>query len=63
MNVEKLTSPEIFESVLRKLTPCKRIGEKTWPALLSGDQSDYVNGTTIYIDGGRTNDPGFIGAG
>jgi glucose 1-dehydrogenase len=67
MNVEKLTSPEIFNSVLLKLIPCKRIGEPddiaqvaVW---LASDQSDYVHGTTIYIDGGMTLDPEFIGAG
>jgi glucose 1-dehydrogenase len=67
MNVEKLTSPEIFDSVLLKLIPCKRIGEPEDVARatvwLASDESDYVNGTTIYIDGGMTNDPGFIGAG
>jgi glucose 1-dehydrogenase len=67
MNVEKLTSPEIFDSVLLKLIPCKRIGEPEDVARatvwLASDASDYVNGTTIYIDGGMTNDPGFIGAG
>jgi glucose 1-dehydrogenase len=67
MNVEKLTSPEIFERVLLKLIPCKRIGEPddvTRAAVwLASDQSDYVHGTTIYIDGGMTLYPGFIGAG
>jgi len=67
MNVEKLTSPEIFDSVLLKLIPCKRIGEPEDVARatiwLASDESDYVNGTTIYVDGGMTNDPGFIGAG
>jgi len=58
MNVEKLTSPEIFDRVLLKLIPCKRIGEPediaqaaVW---LASDQSDYLHGTTIYIDGGMT---------
>ncbi len=67
MNVEKLTSPEMFESQLLKLIPAKRIGEPgdvartaVW---LASDQSDYVYGTTIYIDGGMTLYPGFIGAG
>jgi glucose 1-dehydrogenase len=67
MNVEKLTSPEIFEQVLLKLIPYKRIGEgedvarvAVW---LASDESDYVQGTTIYIDGGMTLYPGFIGAG
>lgn len=67
MNVEKLTTPEMFESSLLKLIPAKRIGEPediaraaVW---LASDQSDYVYGTTIYIDGGMTLYPGFIGAG
>jgi glucose 1-dehydrogenase len=67
MNVEKLTTPEIFQSTLLKLIPAKRIGEPgdvaraaVW---LASDESDYVHGTTIYIDGGMTLYPGFIGAG
>src|ERR1700726_263039 len=47
MNVEKLTSPEVFKSVLLKLIPQKRIGEPediaqtaVW---LASDQSDYVH--------------------
>lgn len=67
MNVEKLTSPEIFDSVLLKLIPYKRIGEPEDVAQaavwLASDQSDYVQGTTIYVDGGMTLYPGFIGAG
>ncbi len=67
MNVEKLTSPEVFDRVLLKLIPCKRIGEPEDVAQaavwLASDQSDYVHGTTIYIDGGMTLYPGFIGAG
>jgi glucose 1-dehydrogenase len=67
MNVEKLTSPEIFERVLLKLIPSKRIGEPEDVAQaavwLASDQSDYVHGTTIYVDGGMTLYPGFIGAG
>jgi glucose 1-dehydrogenase len=52
---------------LLKLIPAKRIGEPgdigrvaVW---LASDESDYVYGTTIYIDGGMTLYPGFIGAG
>ena len=30
---------------------------------LASDESDYVNGTTIDIDGGMTLYPGFIGGG
>ncbi|HXJ39726.1 MAG TPA: SDR family oxidoreductase [Bryobacteraceae bacterium] len=67
MNVEKLTSPEVYDKLLLKLIPNKRIGEPEdvsqaaiW---LASDQSDYVHGTTIYTDGGMTLYPGFIGAG
>ncbi len=67
MNVEKLTSPEIFAQQLLKLIPCQRIGEPEDVAQavvwLASDQSDYVHGTTIYIDGGMTLDPEFIAAG
>ena len=67
MNVEKLTSPEIFERVLLNLIPCKRIGEPEDVAhaavWLASDQSDYVHGTTIYVDGGMTLYPEFIAAG
>jgi len=67
MNVEKLTSPEIFKAVLLKLIPSKRIGEPEEVARvavwLASDESDYVQGTTVYIDGGMTLYPGFIGAG
>ena len=67
MNVEKLTSPEIFDRVLLKLIPYKRIGEGEDVARLAvwlaSDESDYVQGTTIYIDGGMTLYPEFIGAG
>jgi glucose 1-dehydrogenase len=57
----------MFDRVLLKLIPNKRIGEPediaqvaVW---LASDQSDYVIGTTIYVDGGMTLYPGFIGAG
>ena len=67
MNVEKLTSQEQFESLLLKLIPSKRIGEPEDVARtavwLASDQSDYVQGATIYVDGGMTLYPGFIGAG
>ncbi|MBN1838380.1 MAG: SDR family oxidoreductase [Spirochaetales bacterium] len=67
MNVEKLTSPAIFESTLLRLIPSKRIGEPEDVARaavwLASDESDYVNGVTIYVDGGMTLYPGFIGGG
>lgn len=67
MNIEKLTSADAFQNQLLKLIPVKRIGEPediartaVW---LASDESDYVHGATIYIDGGMTLYPGFIGAG
>lgn len=67
MNVEKVTSQEIYERVLLKLIPYKRIGEPEDVARatvwLASDDSDYVNGNTMYIDGAMTCWPGFIGAG
>ena len=67
MNVAKLTSPEVYEDQLLRLIPYKRIGEPEDVARaavwLASDESDYVNGTTIYIDGGMTLYPGFIGGG
>ncbi|MFP4483851.1 MAG: glucose 1-dehydrogenase [Spirochaetaceae bacterium] len=67
MNVEKLTSEDEYERTLLHLIPYKRIGEPDDVARaavwLASDESDYVNGSTIYIDGGMTLYPGFIGAG
>ena len=67
MNVEKLTTPELFDQQLLKLIPYKRIGEPEDVARLAvwlaSDESDYVQGTTIYVDGGMLLYPGFIGAG
>ena len=67
MNVEKLTTPELFDKLLLKLIPAKRIGEPEDVARLAvwlaSDESDYVHGTTVYVDGGMLLYPGFIGAG
>jgi glucose 1-dehydrogenase len=67
MNVEKLTTPELFDKLLLKLIPTKRIGEPEDVARLAvwlaSDESDYVHGTTVYVDGGMLLYPGFIGAG
>ncbi len=48
---------------LNKLIPYKRIGETedigSAAAWLASDESEYVNGTTLFIDGGMTCYPGF----
>lgn len=67
MNVEKLTTPEQYERQLLRLIPSKRIGEpedvSRLAVWLASDDSDYVQGSTIYVDGGMLLYPGFIGAG
>ncbi len=67
MNVEKLTSQEEFERQLLKFIPYKRIGEPedcgraaVW---LASDDSDYVHGATLYLDGGMTLYPEFASGG
>ena len=59
-------TPEAYESLLR-LIPCKRIGEPedigraaVW---LASDESDYVHGTSLFVDGGMTLYPGFESGG
>jgi glucose 1-dehydrogenase len=49
---------------LLKLIPYKRIGQPediakvaVW---LASNESDYITGTTIYVDGGMTLYPGFV---
>lgn len=67
MNVEKLVSPEEYKRILLDHIPVKRIGEPedigraaVW---LVSDDSDYVHGSTLYIDGGMTLYPEFASGG
>ena len=50
-----------------RLIPYKRIGEPDAigrPAVwLASDDSDYITGTTIFVDGGMTLYPGFEAGG
>jgi len=52
---------------LMKLIPYKRIGEiediGRVAAWLASDNADYINGTSIYVDGGMTLYPGFATGG
>jgi glucose 1-dehydrogenase len=67
MNVEKLTTPAEYKRILLDHIPSGRIGEPedvgraaVW---LASDDSDYVQGATIYIDGGMTLYPEFASGG
>jgi glucose 1-dehydrogenase len=67
MNVEKLTTPAEYKRILLDHIPSGRIGEPedvgraaVW---LASDDSDYVQGTTLYIDGGMTLYPEFASGG
>lgn len=62
INEDAWSTEEAYTDLMR-LIPYKRIGEAgeigrlaVW---LASDDSDYINGTTIYIDGGMTLYPGF----
>jgi glucose 1-dehydrogenase len=62
INVSAWSTPEALSQLLT-LIPYGRIGEPedigraaVW---LASDSSDYVNGTSLYIDGGMTLFPGF----
>lgn len=59
-------TPAAYADLLR-LIPCKRIGEPgdvaraaVW---LASDDSDYVHGATLFVDGGMTLYPGFESGG
>ncbi len=66
INTAAWSTPEAYKSLLN-LMPYGRIGEPVdignavvW---LSSDQSDYVTGTSLYVDGGMTLYPGFATGG
>jgi glucose 1-dehydrogenase len=55
------------EAALLKLIPCDRVGEPSdvakVVAWLASDDSDYVYGATLFVDGGMTLYPGFATGG
>lgn len=62
INAEAWSTPKAYADLMR-LIPYKRIGEPeevgrlaVW---LASDDSDYITGATLYIDGGMTLYPGF----
>lgn len=66
INTDAWKTPEAYEALMT-LIPYKRIGEPedigraaVW---LASDYADYVNGTTLMVDGGMTLYPGFTEGG
>ncbi len=66
INTEARKTPEAYDNLMR-LVPYKRIGEPediaraaVW---LASDAADYVNGITLFVDGGMTLYPGFATGG
>lgn len=66
INTDAWSTPEAYEELM-ELIPYKRIGEPDDVARavvwLASDYSDYVNGTTLFVDGGMTLYPGFTEGG
>jgi glucose 1-dehydrogenase len=66
INTAAWETPQAYNELMR-LIPYKRIGEPqdiaraaVW---LASDQADYINGTSLFIDGGMTLYPGFATGG
>ncbi len=66
INTAAWSTPEAYEALM-DLIPYKRIGEPediaraaVW---LASDHSDYVNGASLFVDGGMTLYPGFTEGG
>ena len=62
INMAAWATPQAYQELL-KLIPAKRIGEPeeigraaVW---LASDDADYINGITLFVDGGMTLYPGF----
>jgi len=66
INTSAWETKEAYDDLM-KLIPYKRIGEVDdigrAAAWLASDYADYINGTSIYIDGGMTLYPGFATGG
>lgn len=66
INREAWETQEAYDGLM-KLVPYKRIGEPEdighAAAWLASDLADYINGTTLFVDGGMTLYPGFESGG
>ncbi len=66
INTDAWQTPEAYDALM-KLVPYRRIGEPedigraaVW---LASDQADYINGISLFVDGGMTLYPGFATGG
>jgi glucose 1-dehydrogenase len=66
INTGAWSTPEAYADLM-KLVPYKRIGEPEDIAqvavFLASDMADYINGVTLFVDGGMTCYPGFATGG
>ena len=66
INTSAWSTPEAYESLMT-LIPYRRIGEPDdigrVAVFLASDQADYINGASIFVDGGMTLYPGFATGG
>jgi glucose 1-dehydrogenase len=66
INTEAWSTPEAYAGLMT-LVPYKRIGEPEDIAqaviFLASDMADYINGVTLFVDGGMTCYPGFATGG
>ena len=66
INTDAWATPDAY-SALMTLVPYKRIGEPEdigrVAAFLASDQADYINGASVFVDGGMTLYPGFATGG
>ena len=66
INTEAWSTPEAYASLM-ELIPYRRIGEPEDIAnvavFMASDMADYINGITLFVDGGMTCYPGFATGG
>ena len=66
INTKAWSTPEAYADLMR-LVPYRRIGEPEDIAqvavFLASDMADYINGVTLFVDGGMTCYPGFATGG